>query len=335
MKVVIQNTRKIRELLNNFVKNKKVLVNLECDGRVLSVQILNEYTVCTSMGVDSLDGDFKKMDISFYLTKVINVLTDEPITLTFSQEAIYMEQGTFSGIFIKEYEARRVFPIPVAENLTKISTNKLKAIISNSLALGSVFKELKVFEPDPVIVGNKYFMNATANSNIVYFDNLDFPTCCIPIKSLKECVYSFKSESSYQMFTELSTIYFMSGEYDYWIPTMNYNIEGNTIREIEKILSNCNPLTNIDLYPYVDSKRVQLIIGDGKFQIQVNLNDATLTIGDEINSYLCSLSITTGTLNALTKIYSDEGTVKVSRGVNCLLIQRDDRRNVLLSALIN
>lgn len=345
MKIKIQNTVKLKNLLSDFVKNKKVLVNFECDGKVLNIQILNEYTICDSIEVISLDDDYHKIDLSFYLTKVINVLTEDEITMTLSKEALYIEQGTFSGIFIKEYEARREFPNPNVDTLTEFSTSRIKALITKSLALGGIFKELKVFEPDPVIVGNVFYMNATANSNIVFMDDFTFPTCCIPMKSLRECIYTFKTHYQYQYFEELNTLYFKSGEYEYWVPTMNYNIEGQTISEINKIKDICVPLTEIDLFPYVDrlkivadafpNRRIQLLIGKNSFQVQVNLNDATITVGDKFSKYLCSLSITTATLSAITKIYSDEGSVSVAKGVNCLLLQREGTRKVLLSALIN
>ena len=316
-----------------------------CDGRQLKIQILNEYTICYEFDITSLDNDYTPIDISFYLTKVIHVLTDDEITITFSTEAVYIEQGTFSGIFVKEYEARREFPNISSLELVTMETGRLKYLVSSALSMSGIFKELKVYETDPVFINGKFYANATANSNIVFIDDIKFPTCCIPIKSLREVIYTFAKDFKYNYLKEMNTFVFLSGKYVYWVPTTDYNIEGNTITAIDKLISRCNEITEIRLKPYVDrikivadafpSKRLQLVIGEKSFKLNVNLNEANLQVGEEINKYICSLSVTTATLSTICKLFNEEEIVKVSRGENCIILHNPYGKKLLISAMIN
>lgn len=298
------------------------------------------------MNVESLDGDRVPIDLSFYLTKVIHVLTEEEdITMVFSKEAIYIEQGTFSGIFIKEYEARRDFPAYSEEDLTKCSADRLKYLISCASSLSGIYKELKVYETDPVFVNNTFYANATANSNIVFFEHCEFPLCCIPMKSLKETVYTFPKEIRFKYFKDINVFLFKSDKFEYWIPTTDYNIEGNTISVIDKMVKECKPVTTINIHKFVDrlklvadsfpNKRIDFSIGKASYQVKVSLNEANLSIGDEINSFICNITMTTATLNAISKIYGDDEFVEVLRGDRCILLQVNGSKRLLISALIN
>lgn len=336
MKVKVK-AKDLCSVLDDFVKGTKVMFNFLCNGKSLDIQILNEYTVEVSINVVSDDGDYTTQEISVYLTKAIHILSkEEDITLTFTDACLELEQGTFSCMLLREFEARRECKKCSDEECVPLSP-KLRYLVGMVQSMSSLSKELKVLEPDPVFLHGHYYHRFTST---VFRETFEFPECSISLRTLKDVVYRFSNKAKYHFFKENSSIYVTDIPYKVWIPTVDYNVRGNEISVIDKKIDECQSVGFIDINPYVDRFKImadafasqKLILTIGKDAVMVSLNavNANLMIGDIGCDYLFSISITSGQLGIICKMFKDDERIEVFKGGNAICLRSNETKNLLI-----
>lgn len=329
------------KVLTDFVRSSKVMFNFRCNGNKMDIQILNEYTVLTSIPVESLDNDFREQDISVYLTKAINILSkDDDVIFTFNEACLNIEQGAFSCMFIREFEARREYPDTSMYMLLPLGM-KLKYLVSSVVGMGSLSKELKVLEPDPIILRDHFYQKYPST---VFRDTYEFPGCSIALKTLKDIVYRLDDKAVYHYDEQTSIIYIKDKDYNIWIPTADYNVSGNQISAIDKKIEECKPCTTIKIKDYLyrfkvmtdayPAQKLVLTIGEESVRVALNVTNANLTVGDDISTYLFSMNITSAQLSVICKLFGEEDSIEILRGGNAICLRSDKTKNLLIVGTI-
>lgn len=326
---------------DNFVKNSKVMFNLKTDGSKVNLQMLGNFTAVTEFPCVSIDNDNKEIDASIWITKSIHVLSkDEPIKLTFTDNTVVIEQGSFYSIVPKEYEARRELPKLENKEMKSAFANRLKYLTSSVLSCNVMSKELSIPDPDPIFTNGKFY----ANYNQAFFiDNIMYPECCIPFNVMREFAYKLDENAVYCYLRDINTIYFKTKDYDFWVPTTNYNIDGSVIATIDKKLNSCIEVTKVCFKEFKDrlticsvafaKQKIVLTIGQGGFFINADSNDAHIALGNLNSKYILSLNITAGQLAAMMKLFGDEDEVEILRGGNYICL-RCKEKNMLIAGMI-
>lgn len=339
--VIEMEAKYLTSLFEQFIGNNKVMFNFQTDGKVVNIQVLDDYTVCTNVECTCLDGDTNKVDISVWLMKFIGVLNHkEPIKFTITDAALFIEQSTFYCTLLREYEARRELPDTSNFELKPAMSGRLKYLVHCCQAGTGLAKEMAKSMPDPMFVNDKYYVDFMQT---FFIDSIKYPTHCIPFSTLRSFVYKLGENAQYCDLPEYNTIYFKSGNYEFWVPTTDYNISGNIIAAIEKKLADCKPITKVKFIEYKDRLTVltsafpktKLIfaIGNGGFNVGVDSNNAHMLVGYQLPKTILSLNVTSAQLDYIVKIFGESEEVEVLRGANCLCL-KSGTKTLLISAVL-
>ena len=156
MKIQV-DSRNLKGFLSDFVGNTNALLNFKTDGSKLHMQYLGDYTAEKSLDCKSLDGDVVEVNASFNASKVLNVIDDnEPVTIFFSPDIIYLEQGNFHSMLEVEYEARRSFANTAELELKDIHAGMLKFLVHQTVTCLPMAKEVSIANPNPIFSKGKY-----------------------------------------------------------------------------------------------------------------------------------------------------------------------------------
>lgn len=331
----------LTSLFNDFVGNNKVMFNFRTDGKIVDVQVLDDYTACTTFECKCVDNDSSTVDISVWITKFIKVLNSkETIRFTITDAALFIEQSTFYCTLLREYEARRELPGTSKFKLKSVNCGRLKYLIHSSQSMFPLAKELALSEPDPMFVNDRYYADY---KQTFFIDSFEFPAHCIPISTLKSFAYKLKEGAMFYDLPELNTIYFTSGRYEFWVPTTDYNINGSLISAIDKKYAECYVVTKIKLTKYKEVlsvlssafQKMKLVctIGPEAFNIGVDTNTAHMLVGYQLTKALMSFNITSAQLDVIVKLFGDEDEIEVLRGANCICL-RVKTKILLISVMI-
>lgn len=334
--VIKVNPKQLRSVFTDFVKNK-TLFNFKTDGKTLDIQVLENYTVTTSMPVESVDGDFKETDISFWVTKCIHVLNDEDdIKITINEAALVIEQGAFNCVMLREYEARRELPTLANVELKPAYAKRLKYITHAGVSCMCMARELSIADPDPVFVNEKCYFHYNQAALIA---GIRYPQMSIPFSTLRSFSYHIGEDAVYAYLAENETFYIESQIYKFWIPVINYNINNNVVKTLDNRLEQSTEITKLTIKDYRDKfaiiadafpkQKLQVAIGDGTISISASANNYNVMVGSKINNPLALFMITSAELSAISKLF-DEDEISVRKGVGCVCLMSSDK--VLLIA---
>lgn len=340
MRVEVEAKYLVR-LFSDFVRNTKVMFNFKVDGRTIEAQMLGDYTACVSIPVKSLDNDFNVINASFWVTKAIGVMDrDKPVTILFSDAVVFMEQETFSSTFVKEHEERRTFPESATLTLKSAFANRLKYLAHSAISCMCLSKELSIADPDPVFSNGRYYIDYRQT---FFIENMEYPEMCIPMSTLRDFAFKLDEKAEYAYIPDLNVVYFKSNEYEFWIPTSNYNISASIISAIDRKLSDCVKVTDLCFTEYVDKlqvvagafpkQKMAFLVGDGKFSVSVNNNDVQCTVGEKMDKSILGLNLTSGQISAIAKIFKDDENVECLRGGNCICLKSGEK-NMLIAGMI-
>lgn len=327
-------------LFSNFVKNSKVMFNFDFRGNAVDVQMLEDYTMCTTLPCKVISTTDNK-EIAFWVTNAVHTLVpDYPVTVTIYDGLIEFKQGINSCKFNKEYEAKREFPSYELSELRNLSGDRLKYLVSSSLSCNPMAKELGIPVPDPQFSYGRYYMDY---NQAFFIESINFPECSISFASLRAIAYYLNNETDYVYIREKDVILFLTEEYSFWVPVNNYNLEGNRINSINKILNDCTPVTQIVIKDYVrqidalvaafPKQFISLSIGDSLFKLSASSGYAQVAVGNLPNNGMLNIEITTSQLSTFSKLFKGEESIEILRGVNCLCM-RSGEKNFLVSNLI-
>lgn len=333
--------KSLTSLFADFVGNNKIMFNFWTNGEVLKVQVIDDFTACVTLPVTSVDNVHKEVDISFWATKVVTLLNSElDVILRFEEACLIIEQNNFSSTFVKEYEERRQFPEVDKYELHNAFANRMKYITHSLVTCNYLSKELSISDPDPMFSGGKMYADYQQS---FFIEHINYPELCLSIHALRGFVFKLEEDAEYYYFKELSTIYFKSGAYEFWVPTADYNINGSTINAVETKLQECMPVTEICIKDYVSKYQIlattfpktkfTLSIGKNAFGVNVATNAMHTYIGHDISSPILSINITSGQLNVISKLFKDDESITVLRGGNCICLQSKEK-SMLIAGLI-
>lgn len=334
------------QVLSEILKSSgKTLLNFAIDSarELIDLQVFDIYTSETGIPCKVIDAADSVTDYSVNFSNVLKVLEeDSPVELDFSDTALTVRQKSFEGIFLREYEARQSYPD--IRELTPIAFNvkKLQHLIASTLSIGSVLKELKVTENDPMFSNTKFY---AIYSSICLMDVLDFPELCLPFSCLKDVVYKLTEDSVMYFIPEKNIVMFKTKKYRYWVSTSQYNMDAESIKAIEKKYSECKEIATMSLAKETDRlktvsaafpvQRAILSIHENGYSVSINTGSMNITIGPGKGLPLCSINTTTGTLATISKIFKDVGEITVMKGVNCLCLQqKNSTKNLLVFGMV-
>lgn len=339
MKITV-NAKAFTKIFRDFVKNRKVMMNFKITGDILNIELMEEYTVCypIRVKVDLVD---QYTEISTFVDKTINVLTeDEDVVITIAESVINISQGAFYTTLVKEYEARREFVDTTSLELKNAYANRLKYLTHCAVSCMGMAKELGFSDPDPVFTGGKFYMDY---QQAFLVEHMEYPECCITLSILRDFVYKLDDNAVFTHLPDLSMLYFRTQFYEFWVPTVNYNIDGNTIAAVNKKMSELVPVTKIKLTDYAQrlqiltsafpKKQFTIAIGDGEFNVSITSNTTFATVGNSISKYLLSKHITSAQLDTVLKLFKDDEEVEILRGGNCLCLQSGEK-SMLIAGMI-
>ena len=339
--VIEIEARNLTSLFNDFVGNNKVMFNFKTDGKMVDVQVLDDYTACTSFECNSLDNDFAVVDISVWITKFIKVLNHkEPIRFTITDAALFIEQSTFYCTLLREYEARRELPDSSAFTAKEVQVGRLKYLVHATQGATPLAKELALSEPDPMFVNDRYYVDY---KQTFFIDSFDFPAHCIPFSTLKNFAYKLKDGATYCDLPDLNAVYFHTGKYEFWVPTTDYNINASLISAIDKKYAECTAVTKVKFVEYKDrlivlssafpKTKMVFAVGPEAFNIGVDTNTAHMLVGYQLTKALLSFNVTSAQLDVIVKMFGDEDNVEILRGASCICL-RSRTKILLISVMI-
>lgn len=334
------NAKQFNYVFKDFIKNGKTMVNFKVISSTMEIQILNDYTVCYTCPINLMRSD-EFNEISFWVDKTITILTDDtPIMLAIDSSSITISQGTFTTTLLREYEERREF-VPITDLELKLAyAKRLKYLTGCVVQCMPLSKELGFADPDPIFSGNKFYADYQQTFLI---EHMQFPECCLTLQMMRDVIYKLEEDAEYAYLPEHSLLYFKSGFYNFWIPTVNYNIDLATITAVEKKLMDLQPVTTICIKPYVarmqvltsvfPKKRFTLTIGEHTFAVSITSNTTYTSIGDTTSEYKLSKNLTTAQLEVIIRLFKDEDEIEILRGGNCLCL-RSKEKSLLIAGLL-
>lgn len=339
--VITLKPNKFVATLQDFIKNSRVMFNFEVRNEMLTIQILNDYTVVSRIPCNVIDNSGDADNVSIWLTKSILVLDKQAdIKITFTETAVLIEQDTFSGIFAREFEDRRTLPDIEDIELTQMFSNRLKFLAHTAVACGTLAKELSIADPDPIFSNNLFYINY---SQTWFVTSMKFPRISFPMSTFRDFTFKLDEEAKYHYFEETSTLYIQTIDYDFYIQSGNQSIDDTTITAVNKIMAGLQPVTNIRIMEYVGKlqtiaqafpkQKFPLTIGDGKFSINANSNNQRITVG-HVNNYALSIMITSAQLDVICKLFKEDESIEILRGVNCICLVSKEK-NLLLAGMIS
>lgn len=326
-------------LFKDFIKNGKVMVNFKVNGNKMDIQILGDYTVCYSVDVSVIHTDSYN-EISAWVDKTINILTDDlDITLTIAETVINIAQGAFYTTLLREYEERREFVDTSNLELKNAYANRLKYLTHCVVSCMGLAKELNFSDPDPVFSHGRFY----ADYQQTYFvEHMDFPECCLTLAMMRDFIFKLDEKAMYAYLSEYNLLYFKSKIYEFWVPTVNHNIDGSTITAIDKKIAELVPVTKISLQSYAEriqvltsvfpKKKFTLSLGEGNFNISITSNTTFASVGDNIEKYILSKHLTSAQLDTALKLFKDDEEIEILRGGNCICL-RAGEKNMLIAGL--
>lgn len=336
--VVQMEPARLIKLFDDFVGNVPVMFNFRTNGTKLWVQMLGDYTACTEMDVTSIDGDFREIDASFKVTKFVHVMNkDEYVRITITDAAVFLNQNTFYCTLLKEYEERREFPSIEGLELQHAFPGRLKYLAHAGVSCMPMAKELSIPNPDPVFANSKYYLNYR---QAAYIDSMKYPEMCLPFSTMRDFVFKLAEKTDFLYLQESNILYYKSGEYEFWVPTTNYNISNATITTFDKKVAECKAVTTVCFKEF--SQKLQtvamafpkqlltLAIADKKYNISADTNISHMQVGYEIEQSLFTMDITSAQLVVITKLFGDEESVIVKRGVGCICLTSGEK-NLLIA----
>lgn len=333
--------KSLTKLLDDFVGNNKVLFNFKSDGHKLYVQVLDDYSICTDIDCESVDGDYTPIDISVWFTKFIHVLNSkEDITFTINDSVLFIEQSTFYCTLLKEYEGRKDFMDMSNEQFVDAHEGNLKRVIHCMTSCGCMAKELSIPDPDPVFSGGRIYADYLQS---FYVDSIDYPEVCIPYSIAKSFVFKLGDNSGFKYLKSVNQLYFKSGDYEFWIPTTNYNIDGGKITAVNKKIAECQQIGTISFRQYKDKlvilsgafpkQKMVFSANQSQWNIGVDSNNAHMVIGYQLDKVLLSINITSAQLLVITKLFGDDDEVEFLRGINCICLKKGSK-HLLIAGMI-
>lgn len=334
------NGRAITKVFKDFIKGSKVMVNFKVVNSVLFIQILGDYTAeypCP-VNVTQLDGN---NEISVWVDKSINILmSNEDVEIAISEAVINISQGTYNSTLVREYEERREFVDASKLELTNAYSGRLKYITHCLMSCMGMAKELGFTDPDPVFSGGKVYADYQQAFLIEY---MAYPEMCLTLSMLRDFVFKLNEDAKYCYLPELNTVFFQSEDYVFWVPTVNYNIDSNTIKAVENKLRDLREVTTICIKEFAErlsiltsvfpKQMLNLTIGKNCFSINANANSTYITVGKLDGEYLLAKHITAAQLDTIVKLFKDADEVTVLRGGNVICL-RNGEKSLLIAGLI-
>lgn len=326
MKIQV-DSRSLKGFLSDFVGNTNALLNFKTDGSKLHMQYLGDYTAEKSLDCKSLDGDVVEVNASFNASKVLNVIDDnEPVTIFFSPDIIYLEQGNFHSMLEIEYEARRSFANTAELELKDIHAGMLKFLVHQTVTCLPMAKEVSIANPDPIFSKGKYYVDFNQS---IYLNVFDFVECCISIDVLRAFAFKLDDSTKYCYIPELSVIYFKTDRYEFWIPTMNYNIDANVVNTCDKKIAESKVIANVCFREYAKQfksvstafpkQTMQLGFSNNDIQLKASTTNTQVTIG-ETNDVMAVVNVTSAQLSVIASLFGEDENVVVRRGGNCICL---------------
>lgn len=323
---------KFTKIFKDFVKNSKLMVNFKIVDNVMKIQLLDEYTVNCDVDVDILSSDSYN-EISVWIDKTINILTnDEDIILTISDAVMNIRQGTYSNTLLREYESRREYPDMSGAELNNAYSKRLKYIVHSLMSCMGMSKELGIEDPDPVFTGGKVYADY---QQAVFIEHMEYPEFCVTLSMLRGFVFKLDDNALYKYLKDNDVLYFISGDYEYWIPVVNHNIDASTIAAVEKKLNDIVYVTTVSIKDFADrlsllasvfpKQKLSITFGENTFSVNANSNNTFVTVGNLSDKYLINTNVTSAQLDSIIKLFKEEDEIKISRGGNCICLQQKEK----------
>lgn len=338
--VVKVSGRDLIELFELFIKSTKVMFNFKVSNSKLSVQVLEDYTACTEIECTIVEYSGSS-EVSLWITSAIFTISkDFDVEIKIGDATSTFSQGFNECIFKNEWEARREFPDYSNVVLTNAFANRLKYIMHSITTCNPLAKELSIPYPDPMFSHGHIYMDY---GQTFFIESIDYPEFCITSNDMKDVVYKLEEDAQMCYMHEYNVLLFISGKYEFWVPVNNYNLQGSTIANMDKLLSNSNLITTVTFKEHLtpmqvvaqayQKKRVELSISDGVFRVAAISPDNRTVIGNLIGMPKISISITPNQLSVIAKIFKEDDDIEVRRGVNCLILKKQEK-NLLLAGLL-
>lgn len=339
--IVKVNPGHLMKVFSDFITgNKKVMFNFETDGRTLSVQMLGDYTATCDMPVESVDGDYIKTDISVWVGRFIHVMSkDEMVQFNINDAVLNVTQSTFNCTLLREYEGRRELPDISGIELSNAYAKRLKFLAHMCVSTSCMAKELSIANPDPVFAGKRFYLNYNQSA---YVDKMDYPEVCLPESSMRDFVFKLDDRAKYAYLKLYDMMYFHAINYDFWVPTVNYNINGTVIQKLDQKLDGSKLITKIKLADYKDKlnimsaafpkQKLGFAVGEGAFTVLANGTTTNVFVGMPIVETLATTMITSAQLQAIVKIFGEDEEVEVRKGVGCLCLACGEKALLIAEA---
>lgn len=336
---VTVNAKKFTKVFQDFVKNNKVMVNFRIEGNRMDIQILGDYTVCYSVDVNVVQADSFN-EISVWVDRSINILTDDTdISISIAETVINIMQGAFYTTLLREYEARREFVDTSSIELKNAYANRLKYLTHCVVSCMGMAKELGFSDPDPVFSHGRFYVDY---QQAYFIEHMEYPEFCMTLAMMRDFVFKLDEDSVFAYLEQYSLLYFRSRLYEFWVPTVNQNIDGTSIIAVDKKIAELVPVTKIRIKDYIPriqtivsvfpKKKFTLTVGEGEFSISITSNTTYATIGNTINKYLLSKHLTSAQLDTALKLFKDDDEIEILRGGNCICL-RAGEKDMLIAGL--
>lgn len=325
-------------LFDDFVGNTPTMFNFSTDGKVLDIQMLGDYTATLSVPVESIDGDYSPKSASFWVYKYIHVMNrDEYIRITLTDAAVFIQQNTFYCTLLCEYEERRVLPDISSIQFSPAFAGRLKYLAHLFISCAPMAKELSIPDPDPVFCRGKFYLSYRQAAIV---ESISYPETCVPAPMFRAFAFKLDEKTEYAYLQDKNTFVFKTSRYVFWVPTVNYEISNSTLNTFDKKILECREVTEVVFSGYAErlnmivsafpKQQLQFVVGDKSYSFIANTNKSHIQVGYEVQSPIFSMNITSAQLGCIVKVFGEDESVKILRGVGCICL-RSGTRNMLIA----
>jgi hypothetical protein len=163
------------------------------------------------------------------------------------------------------------------------------------------------------------------------------------MSTLRDFAYKLDDDTKYAYLQNVSTLYFESGNYEFWIPTTNYNISTSIINAIDKKMSECVKVTDLCFKEFADKllilatafpkQKMTFMVGNGTFSVSISSNNVQSTVGVRTGDSILGMNLTSAQVSVIAKLFKEDDSVECLRGGNCICLKSGEK-NMLIAGMI-
>lgn len=328
-----------RNVLERMLSTRTDNINFYKEGNRLYMHTYGN--IIYNVYIDILESDTDEFEVTAIIEKLVGLLSDEPVTITKTEELLIITQSNFEYSATVGYETRIQSNAYTCECSEPFPKGVVSSLVLDCKTLDGLARDLGMhYAPINIHNGQAYVLY----SNTGLVEDVGLKDMCIGSDVLAKVLSIIgKREATYYVDYQRSVMYVKCSESEVIV----VNITDVNKRTVETALNYVNAVmevTDVDMTKYNDVftlisqlyTKTLLDLSVCDKELAVYIGSATKQFRTGFNSLpLFTLKMSTSQLSALCKMFGKFNNVSVKRGDNKVCLeQKTLRKQLLISGLL-